>query len=33
MLQVPVGTLKSRVFDARKKVKQHLASLGYVDGE
>ena len=33
MLQCPVGTLKSRVFDARKKVKQHLASLGYVDGD
>jgi len=33
MLQVPVGTLKSRVFDARRKVKQRLAALGYVDGE
>jgi RNA polymerase sigma-70 factor (ECF subfamily) len=33
MLQCPVGTLKSRVFDARKKVKQHLAALGYVDGD
>jgi RNA polymerase sigma-70 factor (ECF subfamily) len=33
MLQVPVGTLKSRVFDARKKVKERLAVLGYVDRE
>jgi RNA polymerase sigma-70 factor, ECF subfamily len=33
MLKVPVGTLKSRVFDARRKVKQRLATLGYVDGE
>jgi DNA-directed RNA polymerase specialized sigma24 family protein len=33
MLQVPVGTLKSRVFDARRKVKQRLAALGYVDGD
>ena len=33
MLQVPVGTLKSRVFDARKKVKERLVALGYVDGE
>jgi len=32
-LQVPVGTLKSRVFDARKKVKERLVALGYVDGE
>jgi hypothetical protein len=27
---VPVGTLKSRVFDARRQVKQRLAALGYV---
>lgn len=33
MLKVPVGTLKSRVFDARKKVKERLVALGYVDGE
>ena len=33
MLRVPVGTLKSRVFDARRKVKQRLAALGYVDGD
>jgi len=33
MLKCPVGTLKSRVFDARKKVKQHLAALGYFDGD
>ena len=33
MLQVPVWTLKSRVFDARRKVKQRLAALGYVDGD
>jgi RNA polymerase sigma-70 factor (ECF subfamily) len=30
MLKVPVGTLKSRVFDARRHVKQRLAALGYV---
>jgi RNA polymerase sigma-70 factor (ECF subfamily) len=30
MLRVPVGTLKSRVFDARRQVKQRLAALGYV---
>jgi RNA polymerase sigma-70 factor, ECF subfamily len=30
MLKVPVGTLKSRVFDARRQVKQRLAALGYV---
>ena len=29
MLGVPVGTLKSRVFDARRQVKQRLASHGY----
>lgn len=33
MLKVPVGTLKSRVFDARKKVKERLVALGYVSGE
>lgn len=33
MLRVPVGTLKSRVFDARKKVRERLMALGYVDGE
>jgi DNA-directed RNA polymerase specialized sigma24 family protein len=33
MLNVPVGTLKSRVFDARRQVKQRLAALGYVSGE
>ena len=30
MLKVPVGTLKSRVFDARRQVKQRLAAVGYV---
>jgi len=30
MLSVPVGTLKSRVFDARRQVKRRLAALGYV---
>jgi RNA polymerase sigma-70 factor (ECF subfamily) len=30
MLKVPVGTLKSRVFDARRQVRQRLAALGYV---
>lgn len=29
MLQVPVGTLKSRVFDARRQVKRRLAAVGY----
>jgi RNA polymerase sigma-70 factor (ECF subfamily) len=33
MLNVPVGTLKSRVFDARRQVKQRLAALGYVSGD
>ncbi|HEV8392941.1 MAG TPA: sigma-70 family RNA polymerase sigma factor [Vicinamibacterales bacterium] len=33
MLQVPVGTLKSRVFDARQQVKQRLVALGYMSGE
>jgi RNA polymerase sigma-70 factor (ECF subfamily) len=33
MLKVPVGTLKSRVFDARQQVKQRLVALGYVSGE
>jgi RNA polymerase sigma-70 factor (ECF subfamily) len=32
MLKVPVGTLKSRVFDARRQVKQRLAAAGYGDG-
>jgi RNA polymerase sigma-70 factor (ECF subfamily) len=31
MLKVPVGTLKSRVFDARRQVKRRLAALGYVN--
>ena len=33
MLNVPVGTLKSRVFDARRQVKQRLVALGYVSGD
>jgi RNA polymerase sigma-70 factor (ECF subfamily) len=31
MLQIPVGTVKWRVSEARKKVRAHLAALGYVD--
>jgi RNA polymerase sigma-70 factor, ECF subfamily len=31
MLKVPVGTIKWRVAEARKKVRQRLARLGYVD--
>jgi RNA polymerase sigma-70 factor (ECF subfamily) len=30
MLKIPVGTLKSRVFDARRQVKERLAALGCV---
>jgi RNA polymerase sigma-70 factor, ECF subfamily len=31
MLKVPVGTVKWRVAEARKKVRERLAALGYVD--
>jgi RNA polymerase sigma-70 factor (ECF subfamily) len=31
ILKVPVGTIKWRVAEARKKVRQRLARLGYVD--
>ena len=31
MLKIPVGTVKWRVSEARKKVRAHLAALGYVD--
>jgi len=31
MLKVPVGTVKWRVSDARRRVKQRLSALGYVN--
>jgi RNA polymerase sigma-70 factor (ECF subfamily) len=31
MLQIPVGTVKWRVSEARKRVRARLAELGYVD--
>ncbi|HTM01956.1 MAG TPA: RNA polymerase sigma factor [Vicinamibacterales bacterium] len=31
MLKIPVGTVKWRVSEARKKVRERLAALGYVD--
>jgi RNA polymerase sigma-70 factor (ECF subfamily) len=31
MLKVPVGTVKWRVSEARRRVRQELAKLGYVD--
>ena len=31
MLKIPVGTVKWRVAEARRKVRQQLASRGYVD--
>jgi RNA polymerase sigma-70 factor, ECF subfamily len=31
MLKIPVGTVKWRVSEARRKVRERLASLGYVD--
>jgi RNA polymerase sigma-70 factor (ECF subfamily) len=31
MLKVPVGTVKWRVSEARRKVREQLARLGYVD--
>ena len=31
MLKIPVGTVKWRVSEARKKVRAELAALGYVD--
>ena len=33
MLAVPVGTVKWRVSEARKKVRERLAGLGYVDAK
>jgi RNA polymerase sigma-70 factor (ECF subfamily) len=31
MLKIPVGTVKWRVAEARRKVRERLAALGYVD--
>lgn len=31
MLKIPVGTVKWRVSDARRRVRERLAALGYVD--
>jgi RNA polymerase sigma-70 factor (ECF subfamily) len=31
MLEIPVGTVKWRVSEARRKVRSHLAAMGYVD--
>jgi DNA-directed RNA polymerase specialized sigma24 family protein len=31
MLGVPVGTLKWRVAEARKKVRAHLSAVGFID--
>lgn len=31
MLKIPVGSVKWRVFEARRRVKARLAALGYVD--
>jgi RNA polymerase sigma-70 factor (ECF subfamily) len=31
MLKIPVGTVKWRVSEARRRVRAHLAGLGYVD--
>jgi RNA polymerase sigma-70 factor (ECF subfamily) len=31
MLKVPVGTVKWRVSEARRKVRERLAALGYID--
>ena len=33
MLGVPVGTVKWRVSEARRQVRQRLAALGFVDGD
>ena len=33
MLKVPVGTVKWRVSEARRQVRQRLAALGFVDGD
>lgn len=33
ILSIPVGTLKWRVSDARRKVRARLAALGYVDAK
>ena len=31
MLDIPVGTVKWRISEARRKVRERLADLGYVD--
>jgi DNA-directed RNA polymerase specialized sigma24 family protein len=31
LLKIPVGTVKWRVSEARKKVRARLAALGYID--
>ena len=33
MLKVPVGTVKWRVSEARRQVRQRLAALGFMDGD
>ena len=33
MLKVPVGTVKWRVSDARRQVKERLAAIGYASGD
>jgi len=33
MLKVPVGTVKWRVSEARRQVRQRLSALGFVDGD
>ena len=33
MLEIPVGTVKWRVSEARRKVREQLAALGYVDAK
>jgi RNA polymerase sigma-70 factor (ECF subfamily) len=33
MLGVPVGTVKWRISEARRNVRQALATLGYVDAK
>jgi DNA-directed RNA polymerase specialized sigma24 family protein len=33
MLGVPLGTVKWRVSEARRKVRERLAALGYVDAK
>jgi DNA-directed RNA polymerase specialized sigma24 family protein len=33
MLGIPVGTVKWRISEARKKVREKLAAIGYVDAK